>query len=113
MVQFGTRVPAGHNGAEAATVPQTMPARVVFTGDDRRSEHRRRILKAARIVLPGRLSAYDATIRDITSAGARVRAGQHALLPENCELHIPDEKQPRNVRLAWRSGNDAGLVFLR
>ena len=59
------------------------------------------------------LTAYDATVRDITASGARIRAGEYTRLPEAFELQVRDEKYPRMARVAWRSGADAGLVFTR
>jgi hypothetical protein len=108
MFQFKTSVPAEHIPAGGA---QETPVLAAFVGGDRRSEHRRRVLKVARVVLPGRLTAYDATVRDITAAGARIRAGEYTRLPEAFELQVRDEKYPRMARVAWRSGTDAGLVF--
>jgi hypothetical protein len=111
MFQFKTSVPAGHDcGAHAA---QETAAISGFIGGERRSEHRRRVLKVARVVLPGKLTAYDATVRDITASGARIRAGEYTRLPEAFELQVRDEKYPRMARVAWRSGADAGLVFTR
>ncbi len=71
------------------------------------------MLKLARVVMPGRLSAFDVTIRDLSDTGARVRLAGSGCLPEfrEFELQINDDKRPRKARLAWRSGDEAGLSF--
>jgi hypothetical protein len=84
-----------------------------FSAGERRAERRRRVLKAARVVLPGRLSAFDVTVRDAGEAGARIRATGPVRIPEvfEIELQISEEKRPRKARLAWLSGAEAGLCF--
>lgn len=105
MFHIGTHVPSSDS---PAAQPVTMAH-----GAERRGEHRRRVLKVARVVLPGRLSAFDVTIRDLTAMGTRTRAIGQGRIPDHheFELQITDEKRPRKARLAWQSGKEAGLRF--
>ncbi|HSO48878.1 MAG TPA: hypothetical protein VLQ68_13220 [Rhizobiaceae bacterium] len=105
MFHIRTDVPASDSLA-------AQPAAIVM-GGERRSQHRRRVLKVARVVMAGNLATLDATVRDLNELGARIRVSGSVRLPEfrEFELQITDEKRPRQARLAWRSGGEAGLSF--
>lgn len=110
MFHFKTDVPASGTGGVAAAVVAAAPG--VYAGEDRRAQHRRRVLKPARLVFHGRLSVMDVVVRDSSDGGLRIRAGEFQKLPETCEVQLKDEKLARTVRLVWRNGNEGGLAVV-
>ncbi len=105
MFHIKTDVPSSDN---SPSQPVT-----IRTAGERRGEHRRRVLKVARVVMAGNLASLDATVRDLSGLGARIRVNGSVRLPESreFELQITDEKRPRKARLSWRSGGEAGVSF--
>jgi hypothetical protein len=109
MFHFKTDVPASGTGGVAAAV---VAAPCAYAGEDRRAQHRRRVLKPARLVFHNRLSVMDVVVRDSCDGGLRIRAGEFQKLPDTCEVQIKDEKVARTVRLVWRNANEGGLVVI-
>ena len=110
MFHFKTGVPASGNSPVNAMA--AAPQASAYAGEDRRAQHRRRVLKPARLVFHGRLSVMDAVVRDSSDGGLRIRAGEFQKLPESCEVQLKDEKIVRTVRLVWRDGNEGGLAVI-
>lgn len=79
---------------------------------DRRSSPRRRVLKQGKAIFNGNASVIDCTIRDLSSGGARITCSQTTGLPELFHLVLMSEREMREVRVAWRRHNEAGLQFL-
>lgn len=84
----------------------------VITGWDRRSSPRRRILKQGKAVFNGSCSVIDCTIRDISAGGARISCPYTSGLPDMFQLIFMSDRELRDVRVAWRRHNEAGLQFL-
>jgi hypothetical protein len=78
---------------------------------ERRSEHRRRVLKTGRVIYHRSLGVMDATVRDVTSRGARIRVAETLRLPEICEFQFKDDKYRKTVRVVWRTATEAGIAF--
>ncbi len=111
MFHFKTDVPVSGNAA-VVTAALVAPPVVTYAGEDRRAQHRRRVLKPARLVFHGRLSVMDVVVRDSCDGGLRIRAGEFQQLPETCEIQLKDDKFAKNVRLVWRNGNEGGLALI-
>jgi hypothetical protein len=109
MFHFKTEIPASGTGGVAVAAVST-PS--VYAGEDRRAQHRRRLLKPARLIFHNRLSVMDVVVRDSSDGGLRIRAGDFQVLPQNCEVQLRDEKIVRAVRLVWRNGNEGGLAVV-
>ena len=79
-------------------------------GAHHRSEHRKRTLKEAKIVLTD-WTVIDCTIRDISEGGARIVVGDAMTLPPEFRLHIVSSNTIVPVRLLWQRGTAAGVGF--
>ncbi len=82
-----------------------------MTTSDKRGEARKRILKGGRIVFNGRASTLSCTVRDISGTGARLRVAQGQALPSRFDLLIDTDGLEAPCRVAWRKGEDVGVLF--
>jgi hypothetical protein len=82
-----------------------------ITMDDRRSNGRARIAKAASLFFSGQtgVRSCDVSVTDITNGGAGIRTKGLAVLPLNFELSFDNFR--RKCRLVWRDGNFFGVAF--
>lgn len=79
---------------------------------ERRAAPRRRVFKRAKAVINGFRSVVDCTVRDLSPGGARIACGHCLALPERFHLVMLAEREMREVRVAWRRHDEAGLQFL-
>jgi len=79
--------------------------------DDRRSNGRTRIAKAASLFFRGQTGerSCDVNLTDITDGGAGIHTQGLAALPLIFELSFDNLR--RKCRLAWRKGNFFGVAF--
>jgi hypothetical protein len=79
--------------------------------DDRRSNGRTRISKAASLFFGGKAGTHscDVKLTDITNGGAGIYKQGLAVLPLTFELSFDDLR--RKCRLIWRKGNFFGVAF--
>ena len=79
--------------------------------DDRRSNGRTRIAKAASLFFGGQTGARscDVSVTDITNGGAGIQTQDLAILPLTFELSFDNLR--RKCRLVWRKGNFFGVAF--
>ncbi|MGL4491136.1 MAG: PilZ domain-containing protein [Rhizobiaceae bacterium] len=99
------------NSAEP-TISLSSAAATGFDGDERRTEHRRRILKGAVIKFNNGFGNLECVLRNLTSAGARISMGQTAGIPSRLQIHIAGERTPIDAAVQWRTPRDIGLSFL-
>jgi diguanylate cyclase (GGDEF)-like protein len=85
------------------------------TGDDRledrRREHRDRVLFRGRIILDGGFSTIDCVIRDLSSHGARVTVTGHAVIPRMLSFAVLDTGRTFDAIRRWQRGHSIGLEF--
>ena len=79
-------------------------------GEHHRSAHRKRTLKAAKVVLTD-WTTIDCTIRDISATGARLVFGDAFALPEEFRMIVVMTNTIVPVRLLWQRGLTAGVSF--
>jgi len=84
----------------------------VAENPERRSSPRRRVLKQGKAIFNGNASVIDCTVRDVSLGGARISCPQTMGLPDVFHLVIMSDREVREVRVAWRRHNEAGLQFL-
>ncbi len=79
--------------------------------DDRRSDGRTRVAKAASLFFSGQAGARscDVSVTDITNGGAGIHTKGLAILPLTFELSFDNLR--RKCRLVWRKGNFFGVTF--
>jgi hypothetical protein len=79
-------------------------------GAHHRSTHRKRTLKAAKVVLTD-WTTIDCTIRDISKDGVRLVFGDAFTLPQEFRVLIVMTNTIAPVRLLWQRGQTAGVAF--
>ena len=81
------------------------------TMNERRSDGRARIAKAASLFFGGKtgVRSVDVSVTDITNGGAGIRTQGLAVLPLTFELSLDNLR--RKCRLVWRKGNFFGVAF--
>jgi hypothetical protein len=79
--------------------------------DDRRSDGRTKISKAASLVFGGQTGerSCDVNLTDLTGGGAGIYKQGLAVLPVTFELSFDNLR--RTCRLVWRKGNFFGVAF--
>lgn len=86
------------------SVPEYDKSRV-----ERRREQRHRVFKGARLMFNNGFSVCEATVRDLSDHGARLKFGDPAMVPTHCMLEISGGNRVYFARVAWRGGNEIGV----
>ena len=83
----------------------------IANGRNRRAEPRARTLKRGLIVFHDGYSAFDCTVRNLSSGGAMLLFGEAVGVPNHFDLarRPGDNLRPCTVR--WRDENGLGLSF--
>lgn len=79
--------------------------------DDRRREHRPRVLKGATIIGGGRASGVTCTIRNMHSNGAELRVDASSPVPALFLLYVPVDGAAYRCELRWRQGDRCGVMI--
>ena len=78
---------------------------------ERRSIARTRISKGALVYFSSRSGVCACLVRNVTNAGAGIRAQDLPILPLTFNLSFDNFRTKRNCRLIWREGDYIGLAF--
>jgi len=84
---------------------------MAMEGQDRRSGHRARALKSAKIVLNGRHSTIDCLVRDLSAGGAKLKVANTAAVPKEFELLLESDNILVKAEVIWRRGEYVGVQF--
>jgi hypothetical protein len=79
--------------------------------EERRSEPRRRVLLAGRIVLPGG-GIIDCTVRNRSDHGARLAVVSVVGIPDAFTLRIEPAGETLAVKVAWRKAGEIGVRII-
>lgn len=80
--------------------------------EERRAEHRQRVLKVGKIVYNGQHCLYDCRIRDMTAAGARLRVEHSWQVPQYFRfIDTSRNEAQRPARVVWRGDGELGVCF--
>lgn len=79
--------------------------------DEKRVAPRKRVLKAGTIVFNNRSSTLSCTVRDLSDTGARLRVQKGHAVPSRFELRIEVDGFEVPCTVAWKKGEDVGVVF--
>jgi hypothetical protein len=79
--------------------------------EERRTEIRRRALKAGKIVIDNQ-SIIDCTVRTLTYKGASLEIVSPIGIPDIFELSIPVDNFARKCRVSWKQSHRIGVTFL-
>jgi hypothetical protein len=78
---------------------------------ERRSIGRTKILKGALIFFSEKTGVQSCTVRDVTNAGAGIRAKNLRIMPLDFALSFDAFRTLRMCRLIWREGDFLGVAF--
>lgn len=78
---------------------------------ERRSTPRSRTFWKGTILYPGGLRSIECTVRNFTSAGAKLDCGAIIDIPDHFELKIPQKNEVFQCAVIWRQPNTLGVVF--
>jgi PilZ domain len=81
----------------------------VYTGAEKRVEHRRKMLKGGTVFFNKGYSSLECVVRDITSAGARIQMGETFGMPSRVMLSISGEDTRFEATVRWRNSRNVGL----
>ena len=77
---------------------------------DNRNTQRRKTLKGARIVFNAGRSTIDATVRNLSSKGAKLQVNSVVGIPDTFDLLLDgNSRQP--CRVVWRTLKELGVEF--
>ena len=82
-----------------------------YRGSERRADPRLRTLLAGKIVSGDGFISADCTVRDLSLSGARVEISRVVRLPPPVALMLIRDGLLFDAAVAWRRGDEAGLVF--
>lgn len=86
------------------------------TEESLRAHRRQRVLKAARVIFNKGLSSYDATLRDISEGGVKLRLQTALPVPRVFQLLIlnPNTGKPEShiCEKRWQRGDLVGARFI-
>ncbi len=77
--------------------------------DNERKSARQRVLKDGQIILNGRFSVIDCTVRDMSTGGACLLVASTIGIPERFELSI--DGRIRACAVAWKTDKQVGVSF--
>ena len=78
--------------------------------NDNRNAQRRKTLKGARIVFNGGRSTIDATVRNVSSKGAKLQVTSVVGIPDTFDLLL-DGHSRQPCRVVWRTLKELGVEF--
>jgi PilZ domain len=79
--------------------------------EERRRVQRTQVLKGAKIILNGRSSMFDCTVRNLTNFGACLHLASPLGTPGTFDLTFDSARSSRLCRVIWRSQNKLGVAF--
>jgi len=78
---------------------------------ERRAIVRQKSFMKGRIFFNHRLSSIDCTIRNFTTAGARLQFSESVALPNAFEIYIPSKDEYFQAHAIWHKGCDIGVAW--
>ena len=78
---------------------------------EKRTEHRRRGLLRGSVVYGGGRSSMDCVVRDLTTAGARLRFSDPVVVPPIFELRLIERGERHPAHKVWVRDLDMGVEF--
>jgi len=82
------------------------------TGADKRQARRMRVLMSGNISLPGDLSTFTCTVRNLSESGAMIVFSDLTPVPEHFSLHVELSGFKVDCEKIWHDGLTFGVRFL-
>ena len=76
-----------------------------------RIAERRRVLKGGKIRFNGNFSTIDCVVRDLSTAGARLKLDHGAIVPDRFRLALDQDGREFACEVRWRTLNQLGVEF--
>ena len=77
---------------------------------EKRSEHRRRALKAGTLIFNKGYASYGCTIRNMNDAGVMVEMGETTGIPQEFKFRMNGETLVE-AKMVWRTKDRIGIQF--
>jgi PilZ domain len=81
----------------------------IYTGEEKRVEHRRKTLKGGTVYFNKGYSSLECVVRDVTSTGVRIQMGETFGMPSRVLLSISGEEGRLEASVRWRNSRNIGL----
>ncbi len=81
------------------------------TTQEKRVEHRRRVLKTGVMLFNKGYASYGCRVRNLTENGAMVEMGETAGVPSNFDFRM-DGKNTVPAQVIWRTSDRLGIKFI-
>jgi two-component system cell cycle response regulator len=79
--------------------------------DERRGSERRRVVRAAEIIVDGEAGAISCVMIDISKTGARLRTPDGVSVPDRFRLSVEAMGIAASCEVRWRRANEIGVQF--
>jgi hypothetical protein len=79
--------------------------------EERRKELRRRTLKAAKILIGGKI-VIDCKVRNLSYRGACLEVDSPIGIPDIFELSVPADSMTRKCRISWKDPRQIGIYLV-
>lgn len=79
--------------------------------EEQRQQRRQRVFKGGKVFFNGGRSTVDCLIRDMTTAGARLKLESTGDVPDAFDLLVDQEQQVYPAEVAWRDMTSMGVRF--
>ena len=78
---------------------------------ERRSEHRRRVLKGGSLLFNNGYASYDCRVKNLSTQGALLEMSETTGLPSEFDFRIGEEKVTKPAKIIWRDQMRLGIHF--
>ena len=96
---------------QEALTGRTAPPQALAEPRERRSEPRRKVLRGAQVLSPGRPLCH-VQVRDISAGGCRIWSRTITEVPDRFTIRIVGVEGERRCEVRWRAGDELGVRFL-
>ncbi len=79
--------------------------------NERRAEHRRRVLKGGSILFNKGYGALGCKVRNLNDQGALLELGETTGMPQSFDFQVTGEKKTKSASIIWRDLNRIGVRF--
>lgn len=79
--------------------------------NEKRLHPRRRVIKSGKVLFHDGFSTFDCVIRDVSDAGAKLKAETPQFIPDEIELLVDQQELIYPCAVLWRRGSELGVRF--
>lgn len=84
---------------------------MTFPNQERRVDHRQRLLQSGSISPDGYSSVYDCIVKNYHQRGARITVVSALGIPQKFQFRFPHDDLVCDAEVKWRDENTMGIAF--